>query len=80
MKEFDKIQTVRDKQKPNIRKLYTPVKTTIKENLQILWLKTSTQMMPSIWEEMCEVQQDEPFPRGVQECKKQHSPQYRAGS
>ena len=48
--------------------------------LQILWMHPSTQMMPNIWEEIHEVQQDEPFPRCFWECKRQSSPQYEAGS
>ena len=43
--------------------------------MQILQLKPPTQTMPSIWEEMCQVQQDEPPQRSMQECQRQHREQ-----
>ena len=46
--------------------------------MQILQFKPPTQIMPSMWEEMCQGQEDEPLQRSVQECKGQHGPQHKA--
>ena len=58
IKDFDKIcarKGEQDKIKP-----HTAVTMPIGK-MQILWFKPPLQMMPSMWEERCQVQQHEPI-------------------
>ena len=67
VKDFDEICTRKSEQKG--MKLHTTFKIPTGK-MQILQFKPVNQM-PGIWEEMCQVQQDEPLQRSVHECKRQ---------
>ena len=76
VKEFHKIQTVRDEQKQKWEKNCTYLlKCLCKAKLQILWIQPLTQTMPRIGKEIHDMQQNESLPRALQEWKRQSNPQ-----
>ena len=65
-KAFDKVKKETESKDTQGKEAHIATKMTV----QILWGKSSTKAMPSMWENMCSRQQDGALQEGVQEQKK----------